>query len=284
MGSRSCRICRAKDSAVSWQQCLALLLLLSCLLLAGCSDDDEFADYPATPVDVLYNSGMNNLLSDDPDQAVKFFDEVERQHPYSPWATRAQLMSAYTLYLANKYDDAIENLDRFIQLHPGNKDLFEYAYYLKAMCYYEQISDVERDQKMTSLALESLRAVVQRFPDSKYARDAALKIDLALDHLSGKHMAIGRYYQSQKEYLAAINRFRRVIESYQTTTQVPEALHRLVECYLALGIVQEAKSTAAVLGYNYPGSQWYLNSYNLLTGEHLKPEEDEDSWISNIWG
>ncbi|HMB78182.1 MAG TPA: outer membrane protein assembly factor BamD [Kiloniellaceae bacterium] len=259
-------------------------VLLGGSLLAGCEEKDEFANYPDTPVDVLYNRGMDDLIGGDADTAVKFFDEVERQHPYSPWATRAQLMSAYTLYLANKYDDAIESLDRFIQLHPGNKELFEYAYYLKAICYYEQISDVERDQKMTSLALDSLRAVVQRFPESKYARDAQLKIDLALDHLAGKHMAIGRYYQSQKEFLAAINRFRRVIETYQTTTHVPEALHRLVECYLALGIVQEAQATAAVLGYNYPGSKWYEDSYKLLTSDHLRPAQDDDSWISKAWG
>jgi outer membrane protein assembly factor BamD len=227
---------------------------------------------------------MDDLIAGDADRAVKLFDEVERQHPYSPWATRAQLMTAYTLYLADKYDDAVEALDRFIQLHPGNKELFEYAHYLKAICYYEQISDVERDQKMTALALDSLRAVVQRFPESKYARDAQLKIDLALDHLAGKHMTIGRYYQGQKEFLAAINRFRRVIESYQTTTHVPEALHRLVECYLALGIINEAQSTAAVLGYNYPGSKWYEDSYKLLTDDHLRPADDGDSWISKAWG
>ena len=258
-------------------------MLFATLLLAGCGGDDDFELYPYTPVEVLYNKALDDLLAGDADNAVKLFDEVERQHPYSPWATRAQLMSAYTFYLANKYDEAVAGLDRFIQLHPGNKDLFAYAHYLKAVCYYEQISGVERDQKMTALALESLRAVVQRFPDSTYARDASLKIDLTLDHLAGKHMTIGRFYQGQQEFLAAINRFRRVIESYQTTTHVPEALHRLVECYLALGIVSEAQATAAVLGYNFPGSEWYLDSYSLLTGENLTPQGDDDSWISDIW-
>jgi outer membrane protein assembly factor BamD len=262
---------------------LAAVMLFATLLLAGCGGDDDFELYPDTPVEVLYNRALDDLVAGDADNAVKLFDEVERQHPYSPWATRAQLMAAYTFYLANKYDEAVAGLDRFIQLHPGNKDLFAYAHYLKAICYYEQISGVERDQKMTALALESLRAVVQRFPDSSYARDASLKIDLTLDHLAGKHMAIGRYYQGQQEFLAAINRFRRVIDSYQTTTHVPEALHRLVESYLALGIVDEAQATASVLGYNFPGSEWYLDSYSLLTGDSLTPQQDDGSWISNIW-
>ena len=262
---------------------LAAVMLFATLLLAGCGGDDDFELYPDTPVEVLYNRALDDLVAGDADNAVKLFDEVERQHPYSPWATRAQLMAAYTFYLANKYDEAVAGLDRFIQLHPGNKDLFAYAHYLKAICYYEQISGVERDQKMTAMALESLRAVVQRFPDSAYARDASLKIDLTLDHLAGKHMAIGRFYQGQQEFLAAINRFRRVIESYQTTTHVPEALHRLVESYLALGIVDEAQSTASVLGYNFPGSEWYLDSYSLLTGDSLTPQQDDGSWISNIW-
>jgi len=191
-------------------------------------------------------------------------------------------MAAYAHYQNNKYDEAVNALDRFIQLHPGSRDA-PYAYYLRAISYYEQISDVGRDQKMTKLALDALEEVVRRFPESRYARDATLKLDLARDHLAGKHMDIGRYYQGEGEYLAAINRFRLVITDYQTTTHVPEALHRLVESYLALGVTQEAQSTAAVLGYNYPGSEWYTDSYLLLTGVDLRPEEHKDSWISRVW-
>ena len=254
-----------------------LLLLVS---LAACSSDEELGALPDTPVETLYNSGLDALVSGNGEQAVRFFDEVERQHPYSKWATRSQLMSAYAFYLGNRYDEAIAGLDRFIELHPGNEDI-AYAYYLKAICYYEQISDVRRDQGMTSSALEALDTVTKRFPESAYARDARLKIDLAKDHLAGKHMAIGRFYQSQKEYLAAINRFRIVVEQYQTTTHTPEALHRLVESYLSIGLVQEANATAAVLGHNYPGSVWYLDSYEIMTGIEVAPDDEDDGgWFS----
>jgi len=239
------------------------------LALAACGSDRP--QYVEKPVEELYNGAMNAMQAEDYEEAARLFDEVERQHPYSEWASKAQLMAAYAFYQENSYDEAINALDRFIELHPGSPDV-AYAYYLKAISYYEQISDVRRDQKMTSEALASLEEVVRRFPDSRYARDAGLKIDLALDHLAGKHMDIGRFYQSRSEYLAAINRFRTVIERYQTTTHVPEALHRLVECYLAMGIIDEARTTAAVLGHNFPGSEWYIDSYALLTGESPDPD------------
>jgi outer membrane protein assembly factor BamD len=254
------------------------------LLLTGivaCSSDDEPA-YVERPVEELYNSAMDELLTTNYEEAARLFDEVERQHPYSVWASKAQLMAAYAHYQNNKYDEAINALDRFIQLHPGSRDT-AYAYYLRAISYYEQISDVGRDQKMTQLALEGLDEVVRRFPESRYARDARLKVDLARDHLAGKHMDIGRFYEGQGEYLAAINRFRMVIQDYQTTTHVPEALHRLVESYLALGVNDEAQATAAVLGHNFPGNSWYAESYVLLTGVDLRPEEDKGSWISRVW-
>ncbi|MGF1593632.1 MAG: outer membrane protein assembly factor BamD [Kiloniellaceae bacterium] len=251
------------------------------LALAGCSSDGPPA-YVERPVEELYNGAMDAMQAGDYAEAARLFDEVERQHPYSEWASKAQLMAAYAFYLRNSYDEAINALDRFIELHPGSPDV-AYAYYLKAISYYEQISDVRRDQKMTRESLFALEELVRRFPTSSYARDAQLKIDLALDHLAGKHMEIGRFYQSRSEYLAAINRFRTVIESYQTTTHTPEALHRLVECYLAMGIVDEAQSTAAVLGHNFPGSEWYIDSYALLTGVNLYPEESEGSWISNLF-
>ncbi|MEO3428643.1 outer membrane protein assembly factor BamD [Pelagibius sp. CAU 1746] len=259
---------------------LATAALLG-LALAACSSDERPV-YVEKPVEELYNGAMNAMQAGDYEEAARLFDEVERQHPYSEWASKAQLMAAYAFYQENSYDEAINALDRFIELHPGSPDV-AYAYYLKAISYYEQISDVRRDQKMTAEALTSLEELVRRFPNSKYARDAELKIDLALDHLAGKHMAIGRFYQGRSEFLAAINRFRTVIERYQTTTHVPEALHRLVECYLAMGIVDEAKATAAVLGHNFPGSEWYIDSYALLTGENLRPEDSEGSWISGIF-
>ena len=250
-------------------------------LAAACSSDDE-APYLERPVEELYNGATDELLQSNFTEAARLYDEVERQHPYSVWASKAQLMAAYAFYQDNKYDDAINTLDRFIQLHPGNKDI-AYAYYLKAISYYEQISDVARDQKTTRQALDALDEVVRRFPETQYARDSELKIDLARDHLAGKHMEIGRYYLNRGEYLAAINRFRTVVEDYQTTTHVPEALHRLVESYISIGVVTEAQATASVLGYNFPGSDWYIDSYALLTGEDLRPEEDKGSWISRVW-
>lgn len=256
----------------------AALLVLG---LAACGGEDKPV-YVERPVDELYNGAMDAMQAGDYQEAARLFDEVERQHPYSEWAAKAQLMAAYAFYQQNSYDEAINALDRFIELHPGSPDA-PYAYYLKAISYYEQIVDVRRDQKATSNALNALEELVRRYPDSKYARDAELKIDLALDHLAGKHMDIGRFYLNQSEYLAAINRFRTVIERYQTTTHVPEALHRLVECYLAMGIVDEAKATAAVLGHNFPGSEWYLDSYALLTGENLSPEGSDGSWISSLF-
>ncbi len=244
--------------------CLPWLFLAGALALAGCGGDKKDT-YVDTPVETLYNNGMNSLAAGQWDRADKQFDEVDRQHPYSVWATKAQLMSAYALYQNDKYDESIVAADRFIQLHPGHRDV-AYAYYLKALDYYVQIADVGRDQRTTELAMSALAEVVRRFPDSRYGRDARLKIDLARDHLAGKEMEIGRFYERQKSYLAAINRFRTVVDKFQTTTHVPEALERLTECYLALGLQDEAQKTAAVLGYNYPGSAWYGSAYALLTG------------------
>lgn len=261
-----------------------LALGAAVLLLASCSSSNDKDVYVERPAEEFYNLGLAHLGERSYGAAASNFDEVERQHPYSVWAPRAQLMAAYAHYQADRYDDAINALDRFIQLNPGHPDV-AYAYYLKAVCYYEQIADVERDQKMTSEALDALEDVVTRFPDSSYARDARLKMDLAVDHMAGQHMSIGRFYQRQGEHLAAINRFQIVVRDFQTTTHVPEALHRLVESYMALGVTDEAQATAAVLGHNYPGSEWYIDSYALLTGEDLRPEEDQQqrSWISRVW-
>ena len=250
-------------------------LVLGVLLaatLAACGAREKPDTYVERPVEQLYNEGVDSLLQQNYVAASRSFDEVERQHPYSTWATKAQLMAAYAHYQNNKYDDAIVAVDRFIQLNPSNRDV-AYAYYLKALCYYEQITDVQRDARMTELALRSLDEVVRRFPDSSFSRDARLKIDLTYDHLAGKEMEVGRFYMDRGQYVGAINRFRLVIDKYQTTSHVPEALHRLVESYTALGLHDEAKRTASVLGYNYPGSPWYNDSYTLVETGKL-PDED----------
>lgn len=259
---------------------LAILMLAMCAFVS-CADDDK--TMPDKPVDELYNAAQDLMDKHEYKDASKQFEEVERQHPYSQWATRAELMSAYALYEDMDYDKAVADLDTFIQLHPGNANI-AYAYYLRALCFYERLADVRRDQSFAENALKGLQDIVSRFPDSVYARDAALKIALVKDHLAGAEMEIGRNYMKQKIYTAAVGRFRAVIEKYQTTSHVPEALHRLVECYLALGIKSEATATAAVLGHNFPGSEWYQDSYNLLTDKHLTPAEDKKSWIERVWG
>ncbi|MDP7549393.1 MAG: outer membrane protein assembly factor BamD [Alphaproteobacteria bacterium] len=260
---------------------VALLALTAAVgLLTACSSDEDV--YVERPVEEIYNQAMDKLLAGDAFLAAKDFDEVERQHPYSVWARKSQLMAAYSQYLVNNYDEAILTAQRFLQLHPGNRDA-PYAYYLIAISYYEQIADIGREQKITEQALDALREIVDRFPSSEYARDAGLKIDLARDHLAGKEMEIGRYYLDRGHYAAAINRFRHVIELYQTTSHVPEALHRLTEAYLSLGLRDEAKNSAAMLGHNYSGSEWYLDSYALLTGEDQRTGQVEQSWYGRIW-
>ena len=234
---------------------------------SGKATDLGYKEDPSkVPVEELYNRGVDALHSDRFATAADQFDLVQENFPYSSWATNALLMEGFAEYKQQKYTDAIGTLDRFIQLHPASNDV-AYAYYLRALCYYEQIADTSRDQKGTQDAMSALQEVVNRFPDSAYARDARLKIDLARDHLAGKEMAIGRWYEGQHLYEAAIGRFQRVIDDYQTTNHVPEALHRLVEIYLKLGLVAEAKRTAAVLGHNYPGNEWYEDSYNQLVAD-----------------
>ena len=261
---------------------MRIVTILSCLALVGLaacsSSSNNAAPQVEESVDVLYNKAANALDEKDYNNATRLFEEVERQHPYSQWATQAQLMSAFASYQGQNYDEAIIALDRFIELHPGNKDI-DYAHYLKALCFYEQISDVARDQFMTEGALKALETLIVRFPDSKYARDAALKRDLTIDHLAGKEMEIGRYYLNRGHVNAAINRFREVIKKYETTTHTAEALHRLVEAYLTLGLGYEAKQVAAVLGYNYPGSTWYERSFALLDDEARQEIIDERGFV-----
>jgi outer membrane protein assembly factor BamD len=268
---------------------LGLVLLLP--LLGGCGSsksDEAQASGPPVPVETLYNNGVDALNQKRYSTAIDQFNLVNQNYPFSSWAQNAQLMTAYAQYMQNHYTEAIASLDQYTQLHPASRDI-AYAYYLRALCYYEQITDVSRDQKGTQDAMTALQEVVNRFPDSAYARDARLKVDLCRDHLAGKEMSIGRWYQEQHMYTAAIGRFQRVVDDYQTTNHVPEAMARLVEVYLALGLKNEAERTAAVLGYNYPGSVWYADTYDqllhagLAQGEPVPSDLGAGGFISRMW-
>jgi outer membrane protein assembly factor BamD len=239
---------------------------LATTLTAGCAGrGGKLKDtaYVARDVDTLYSTAKAKLDSNQPKLAAQLFDEVERQHPYSPWARRAQLMSAFSYYVARDYSKAIDSAQRFLSIHPGNKDA-PYAYYLIALSYYEQISDVTRDQKVTEQTRTALQEVMRRYPNTEYASDAKLKLDLVNDHLAGKEMEIGRYYERAGSWLAAQLRFQNVVDNYQTTSHTPEALYRLTETNLALGVPTEAVKYAAVLGANYPGNEWYQKAYALI--------------------
>ena len=247
--------------------------VFAALAVAGCAGKKTRKldlSYQERPVELLYATGADRLDRRQWNDAVSYFQEVERQHPYSEWSRRAILMTAYAHYEGNNYAEAIGDADRFISLYPGNPST-AYAYYLKAVCYFEQIVDVGRDQGYTELALNALRDVVQRYPGTEYAQDARLKIDMVNDQLAGKEMTIGRFYLREGQTLGAINRFRTVIDRYQTTSHTPEALYRLVEAYLTLGVMDEAKRNGAVLGHNFPGDRWYADAYKLLTANNLRP-------------
>jgi outer membrane protein assembly factor BamD len=268
---------------------LPLLLALLAPLLSGCGGSDATKNKgPVPPVEVLYNNGLDALNAKRYPAASDQFAMLEQNYPFSTWAVNAQIMQAYSFYLQNRYTDAIGSLDRFIQLHPAHRDI-AYIYYLRALCFYEQISDVQRDQRGTELAMAALKEVVNRFPGTVFANDATLKIDLCRDHMAGKEMEIGRYYENQHLYEAALGRFQRVVDDYQTTAHVPEALERLVEIYLALGLPDQAVRPAAVLGYNDPGSIWYLESYKRLAAAGKvpanlpEPKASSGGWLSRTW-
>lgn len=239
--------------------------------IAGCARNRAKGDTPyvARDVGTLYSTARRRLDQGRYKEAAILFDEVERQHPYSVWARRAQLMSAFSYYLGNDYTQSIQSAQRFLSVHPGNRDA-PYAYYLVALSYYEQIKDVTRDQKITRQALDALGELTRRYPNTRYASDARLKIDLVNDHLAGKEMEIGRFYQRRGEWLASVIRFRTVIDTYQTSSHTAEALMRLTESYIALGVVDEAKKSAAVLGANYPGTDWYSHAYELIQKREKK--------------
>lgn len=247
----------------------------SILTLTACSSTskNERLAYVERPAELIYNQALDQLDTGDFADAKLLFQEVERQHPFSKWARRSMLMSAYASYRTADHDESIGLAQRFISLHPGS-DSAPYAYYLVAINYYDQIYDVGRDQATTVSAESSLQQVVRRYPESDYASDARLKLELTHDHLAGKEMSVGRYYLKQNQHLAAIGRFKTVVSDYETTSQTEEALHRLVESYVSIGIIQEAKLVGSVLGYNYPDSRWYEDSYELLEnyGVNLEAE------------
>lgn len=264
---------------------LILLPLVGCTAWDGRQDTINPRSQAARDMSAegLFAAGIEALDQQQYGRAVELFDLVEREHPYSAFATNAKLMSAYGEYMRNRYTEALGALDRFIQLHPAHRDI-AYAYYLRALSLYEQINDIERDQRATELAMVALQDVANRFPNTPYARDARLKMDLARDHLAGREMVVGRFYQGRRLHLAAIGRFRRVVDEFQTTNHVPEALHRLTELYLTLGLVEEARRTASVLGHNYPGSPWYQDSYALLVEGAQPAEQDRPGFFSRMLG
>jgi outer membrane protein assembly factor BamD len=269
---------------------LAASLIVLAIPLSGCgtgalwdkffAKDDTFVDEPA---DKLYNEGLY-LMNErhDPKAASKKFEEVDREHPYSDWARKSLLMSAYSYYQAGDFDNCIGSATRYVTLHPGSPDA-AYAQYLIAASHYDQIPDISRDQGRTEKAIAALEEVVRKYPTSEYAISAKAKLEGARDQLAGKEMEIGRYYLAKRDYTAAINRFKRVVTQYQTTRHVEEALARLTECYLAIGIVGEAQTAAAVLGHNFPDSTWYKDAYNLVKSNGLEPSENQGSYISRAF-
>ncbi|MEM1315495.1 MAG: outer membrane protein assembly factor BamD [Pseudomonadota bacterium] len=266
-----------------------LAALAAVLALAACSNpfSDDAPDPNADPfagqtAAAIYAQGEQRLNDGDEVGAAETFEELERVHPYSEWAKRAMIMAAFSYYQGQEFDRAISAAERYLSFFPSDPDA-AYAQYIVGMSHYDQIVDVQRDQGSTRRALQELEEVVRRYPDSEYAREARLKIDLARDQLAGQEMLIGRYYLGQGNYIAAINRFKAVLTFYQTTSQAPEALHRLVEAYLSLGIEGEARTAAAVLGFNFPGSPWYEASFALMQGADIAPFEDEESWISRAF-
>jgi outer membrane protein assembly factor BamD len=265
-----------------------LLVLPMLAFVAGCStwslfggDKDEVL--PDEPAEKLYNEGVYYLNEKhDPKAAAKKFEEVDRQHPYSEWARKSLLMSAYSYYDAKNYDETISSAKRYISLHPGTSDA-AYAMYLVGASFFDQIPDVSRDQGRTEKAMAALEEVIRKFPDSEYATSARRKIEGARDQLAAKEMTIGRYYEDKKNFIGAINRFKVVVTRYQTTRHVEEALMRLTECYLTLGIAPEAQTAAAVLGHNFPDSPWYKDAYQMVKGQGYEPKEDSGSWISRAF-
>jgi outer membrane protein assembly factor BamD len=279
-------MCVPKNSRPWWLAARFALLALVVAMLPACSVFGLFGKedvIPDDPADKLYNEGLFFLNNKhDYKQAARRFEEVDRQHPYSEWARKALLMSAYAHYEGLQYDDSVIAAKRYVTLHPGSPDA-AYAQFLIASSYFDQIPDITRDQQRTEKAMQALDEVVRKYPNTEYAANAKRKLEVARDQLAGKEMETGRFYQKKRDYIAAINRFKVVITQYQTTRHVEEALARLTELYMTLGIVNEAQTAAAVLGHNFPDSQWYKESYRLVKGGGLEPYEDQGSWISRAF-
>lgn len=237
---------------------------------------------PVVPPEQLYNQGLARSQSGDFSGAAKRFEDIDKQHPFSAWSQKGLLMTAYARYEGGEYDDAVIAAKRYLTLHPSSQEA-AYAQYLMAMSYYKQVPDITRDQDRTELALRALVELVDRYPKSEYVDDAKFKIQVIRDQLAGKEMGVGRYYLEQRNYAGAVNRFRDVVAKYQTTRHVEEALMRLTEAYMAMGVVSEAQTAAAVLGHNFPDSQWYKDAYSLLQSGGLEPREDRGSWISRAF-
>lgn len=258
-----------------------LFSLFFLLSLTSCTSDKE-DKYEEKPVVELYSKAVKDLEESSFKAAAKNFEEVIRQHPYSNYATRAQIMAAYAHYRAQQYEDAVASVNAFVQLYPTNKDV-PYAYYLKALCYYNQISSVERDQKITQAAETSFQELIHRFPYTVYAKDAKFKLDLTREHIAGGYMEVGRFYQSQSLPIAALGRFRTVVQRYDRSTHTPEALYRLVELYLQLGILNEAQASSAVLGHNFPQNEWYKKAYSLLEKTGQLPDKSDKTKLAKTW-
>jgi outer membrane assembly lipoprotein YfiO len=261
---------------------LALTLGLSTAFLTACGDYAPRENLEGYPAKDIYERAEYEITQKDFDDAAFYFGEVERLYPYSDWAKRALIMQAFSYHRDRDYENARVSAQRFLDFYPADEDA-AYAQYLLALSYYDQIDDVGRDQGLTFQALQALRVVIERYPNSEYARSAILKFDLAFDHLAAKEMEIGRYYLKHKHYVAAVNRFRVVVEQFQTTQHTPEALHRLVESYLSLGLTEEAQTAGAILGHNYQSTPWYQDSYKLLTGQGLEPKVFENNWLGAIY-
>jgi outer membrane protein assembly factor BamD len=259
------------------------LLALSLLLLAACGGGTASdASLSGSSAEDIYKRGEFVLETESPKNAIRYFQEVERLYPYTQYARRSLVMQAFAHHKAKEYEEARSAAQRFLDLYPGDEEA-PYAQYLLALSYYDQIDDVGRDQGLTYQALQALRTLIETYPDSDYAQSAILKFDLAFDHLAAKDMEVGRYYLKRRHYTAAINRFRTVVQDFQTTTHTAEALHRLVECYLGLGLTDEAQTAAAILGYNYQSSPFYDDSFRLLKGKGLSPEAKGESWLRSVY-
>ncbi|MBN9036940.1 MAG: outer membrane protein assembly factor BamD [Rhizobiales bacterium] len=280
-------VASARSGFAARARLLALPLLLAPVVLSACAskDDMDLANYVdnTEPADVLYNQALANLNAGRISEASKKFDAIDRQHPYSEYARKALIMSAFSNYRQGRYEEAINSGQRYVQLYPTSDDA-AYAQYIVGLSYFRQIRDVTQDQRESRRAIEVMDNLIQRWPDSPYVDDAQTKVRFARDQLAGKEMQIGRYYLERREYLAAIKRFRYVVETYSNTRHIEEALARLVEAYLAVGISSEAQAAAAVLGHNYPDSQWYKDSYTLLQSGGLEPRENSGSWLSRVSG